>query len=89
MMMKVKLNPWLRSATIQDDDMIIKVAVATWKPNMVLGDASKPKGRVDIVLYQKSDVESTGTVRPLMFIEVGLKGADWWKKFDRSAPCSF
>ena len=41
---------------------------------------AKIKGRVDLTFFHKSDVDAT---RPLMFVEVGRDGADWWKKFDQ------
>jgi len=37
----------------------------------------KHVGRVDIALFKQVKEEP----RPLMIIEVGLQGADWWKKF--------
>ena len=43
-----------------------------------VGNASKPKGRVDITLCNVSD-------EPLMFLEVGRQDANWWKKFDQAA----
>ena len=45
-------------------------------------EAKKPDGRIDIVLTTagKNDKrEST----PLVVIEVGLNGIDWWKKLDQ------
>ena len=49
-----------------------------------VGDPSKPERRVDISLFPKSDAASTASKRPLMFLEVGLNGIDWWKKFDQA-----
>lgn len=48
-----------------------------------LVEPKKPKGRIDILFTaaetKKDNIEST----PLMVVEVGLKGLDWWKKFDQ------
>ena len=52
-----------------------------------VGDLSNPVGRVgqvDIGLYPNSDDVSTASERPLMFLEVGLNGTNWWKKFDQA-----
>ena len=39
---------------------------------------AKLKGRVALTLYQRSKSAST---TPLLLVEVGLNGADWWKNF--------
>jgi hypothetical protein len=46
------------------------------KKEVHLTAQDKPAGRADIVLYNKDRPS-----RPLILVEVGLHGDDWWKKF--------
>ena len=46
------------------------------------GRAATVVGRADIVLDEPRDNDDEST-RPLMIVEVGLRGDDWWKKFDQ------
>ena len=58
--------------TVCKDEILLKA-----KKEYPVSETSK-KGRVDIALCKGSNA-------PLLFLEVGLKGADWSKKFDQIA----
>jgi hypothetical protein len=52
------------------------------KGEVELVDSKKNmRGRVDIALYRRNSDGPAG--RASMIVEVGLNGADWWKKFDQ------
>lgn len=46
-------------------------------------ETNKQRGHVDILFTTAKELDKNAQSTPLMVIEVGLKGLDWWKKFDQ------